>query len=171
MSTRLLLNNGTAYPVNDVFVGGVLDEAALFNYGLPKLTGTFAFAMFMANAAVSTKSPYISNSIYELTIFKIGALIVHCFLFWGKDIYKAFKSAKEGRYDDRHHEHMVKHYKEAPWWWYVAVLVVSFVLGLIVVLKEDISLPVWAYVVSLIVGIIVSPFVSSPKYLKFTKLR
>ncbi|KAJ6113800.1 OPT oligopeptide transporter [Penicillium sp. IBT 18751x] len=139
MSTKLLLNNGTSYPVHDVFVGGVLDEAALFKYGLPKLSGTFAFAMFMANAA-------------------IGALIVHCFLFWGKDIYKAFKSAKEGRYDDRHHEHMAKHYKEAPWWWYVVVLVVSFVLGLIVVLKEDVSLPAWAYVVSLVVGIIISPF-------------
>lgn len=61
MSTKLLLNNGTSYPVKDVFVDGVLDETALFNYGLPKLTGTFAFSMFMANAAVSTKSPYISK--------------------------------------------------------------------------------------------------------------
>ncbi|KAJ5631296.1 OPT oligopeptide transporter [Penicillium longicatenatum] len=139
MSTKLLMSNGTAYPVSDVFVDGVLDEAQLLNYGLPKLTGTFAFAMFMANAA-------------------IGALIVHCFLFWGKDIVAAFKKAREGRYDDRHHEHMAKHYKEAPWWWYIGVLVISFVLGLIVVLKENIGLPAWAYVVSLIVGIIVSPF-------------
>ncbi|KAJ5738118.1 OPT superfamily oligopeptide transporter [Penicillium malachiteum] len=141
MSTKLLMSNGTAYPVADVFVDGVLDEEALLEYGLPKLTGTFAFAMFMANAA-----------------FKIGALIVHCFLFWGKDIYAAFKKAKGGRYDDRHHEHMVKHYEEAPWWWYVTLLVISFILGLIVVLKEDISLPAWAYVVSLVVGIIISPF-------------
>ncbi|KAJ6017650.1 OPT oligopeptide transporter [Penicillium sp. IBT 35674x] len=139
MSTKLLMSNGTAYPVADVFVDGVLDEAQLLNYGLPKLTGTFAFAMFMANAA-------------------IGALIVHCILFWGKDIVAAFKKAREGRYDDRHHEHMAKHYKEAPWWWYIGVLVISFVLGLIVVLKENIGLPAWAYVVSLIVGIIVSPF-------------
>jgi hypothetical protein len=55
MSTKLLMSNGTAYPVSDVFVDGVLDEAQLLNYGLPKLTGTFAFAMFMANAAVRTK--------------------------------------------------------------------------------------------------------------------
>ncbi|KAJ6035895.1 OPT superfamily oligopeptide transporter [Penicillium herquei] len=141
MSTKLLMSNGTAYPVADVFIDGVLDEDALLEYGLPKLTGTFAFAMFMANAAS-----------------KIGALIVHCFLFWGKDIYAAFKKAKEGRYDDRHHEHMVKHYEEAPWWWYVGILVISFILGLVVVLKEDVSLPAWAYVVSLVVGIIISPF-------------
>lgn len=55
---------------------------------------------------------------------------------------------------------MAKHYKETPWWWYIVVLVGSFVLGLIVVLKENITLPAWAYVVSLIVGIIIAPFVS-----------
>ncbi|GKZ36028.1 hypothetical protein AbraIFM66950_006901 [Aspergillus brasiliensis] len=139
MSTELLLANGTAYPVSSVFPDGVLDKSALAEYGIPRLTGTFAFAMFMANAA-------------------IGALIMHCILFWGSDIKRAYQSAKQGRYDDRHHEHMSKHYKEAPWWWYVAVLVISFVLGLVVVLKENITLPAWAYIVSLIVGIIIAPF-------------
>lgn len=142
MSTRMLMNNGTSYPINDVFPGGVLDETALFKYGLPRLTGTFAFAMFMANAAM-------------------GALIAHCILFWGKDILRAYKSAREGRYDDLHHAHMAKHYKEAPWWWYIAVLVGSFILGLIVTLKENITLTAWAYVISLLVGCIIAPFVST----------
>lgn len=47
------------YPITDVFTGGVLNETALAEYGLPRLTGTFAYAMFMANASVSTK-PYTS---------------------------------------------------------------------------------------------------------------
>ncbi len=55
---------------------------------------------------------------------------------------------------------MAKHYKEAPWWWYAAVLVISFVLGLVVVIKENITLPAWAYIVSLILGILIAPFVS-----------
>jgi len=164
MSTKLLQANGKPYPTTKVFAGGVLDEAALIKYGLPKLAGAFAFAMFMANAAVSIKPLNLlyssSSSVHKLIIFKIGTLIVHCFLFWGKDIYKAFKKAREGRYDDPHHTHMTKHYKEAPWWWYVVVLVISFVLGLIVVLKEGITLPVWAYIVSLLIGTIVAPFVS-----------
>lgn len=63
MSTKLLMANGTAYPVHGVFIDGVLDEAALLKYGLPKLSGTFAFAMFMANAAVSIKQPFILHSI------------------------------------------------------------------------------------------------------------
>jgi uncharacterized membrane protein HdeD (DUF308 family) len=57
---------------------------------------------------------------------------------------------------------MVKHYKETPWWWYVAVLVISFILGLVVVIKENITLPVWAYIVSLLLGIFIAPFVSMP---------
>lgn len=55
---------------------------------------------------------------------------------------------------------MVKHYREAPWWWYIAVLVFSFVLGLIVVTTQNITLPAWAYVVSLLLGIIIAPMVS-----------
>lgn len=55
---------------------------------------------------------------------------------------------------------MAKHYKEVPFWWYGAVLLISFILGLIVVLNENVTLPAWGYVVSLIVGSIVAPFVS-----------
>lgn len=58
MSTRLLTQDGKKYPSAKVFVNGVLDKAALAQYGLPKVTGTFAYAMFMANAAVS-RSPHM----------------------------------------------------------------------------------------------------------------
>jgi hypothetical protein len=88
-------------------------------------------------------------------------LIAHCALFWGGDIAKAYKSARKGSYDDRHHTHMADCYKETPWWWYTIVLVISFVLGLVVVLKEDITLSAWAYIVSLLLGIIIAPFVSA----------
>ncbi|KAL1864950.1 hypothetical protein VTK73DRAFT_5579 [Phialemonium thermophilum] len=139
MSTRLRAQDGSPYPIDKAFPGGVLDTKIFEKYGIPRLTGSFAYAMFMANAA-------------------IGALIAHCVLFWGGDVSRAYKSAKKGRYDDRHHEHMVKHYKEAPWWWYIAVLVISFVLGLVVVVKENITLSAWAYVVSLLLGIVIAPF-------------
>ncbi|GAB7357564.1 hypothetical protein MBLNU459_g0075t2 [Dothideomycetes sp. NU459] len=139
MSTRLRSEDGSAYPISKIFTGGVLNEAALAKYGIPQLTGSFAYAMFIANAA-------------------IGALIAHVCLFWGKDIKKAYKSAKNGRFDDPHHTHMAKHYKETPLWWYLAVLVISFVLGLVVVLKENIKLPAWAYIVSLLLGTLIAPF-------------
>jgi len=56
MSTRLRSQDGSAYPVSSVFTGGVLNQTALETYGIPDLTGSFAYAMFMANAAVSTYS-------------------------------------------------------------------------------------------------------------------
>lgn len=56
MSTRLRSEDGSSYPSAKVFAGGVLDEAALAKYGIPRLTGTFAYSMFMANAAVSTET-------------------------------------------------------------------------------------------------------------------
>ena len=56
---------------------------------------------------------------------------------------------------------MAKKYKEVPWWWYALVLVVSFVLGLIVVLKENVTLTAWAYVIALLLGTVIAPFVSS----------
>jgi hypothetical protein len=52
MSTVFHTADGKRYPTSKVFPGGVLSESALAKYGLPELTGTFAFAMFMANAAV-----------------------------------------------------------------------------------------------------------------------
>ncbi|KAK4238673.1 OPT oligopeptide transporter protein-domain-containing protein [Achaetomium macrosporum] len=138
MSTRLRSEDGTSYPVEKVFAGGVLDKEALARYGLPRLSGSFAYSLLMANAA-------------------IGALIVHCVLFWGKDVVRAYKSARAGRHDDRHHAHMTKHYKETPWWWYIILLVISFVLGLIVVTTQNITMPAWAYIVSLLLGIFIAP--------------
>ncbi|KAJ0164769.1 Oligopeptide transporter 6 [Colletotrichum tanaceti] len=138
MSTRLRSEDGSTYPIAKVFSGGVLDREALTTYGIPRLTGSFAYAMFMANAA-------------------IGALVAHCFFFWGGDVKRAYQSAKSGRFDDRHHDHMTKHYKETPWWWYVIVLFISLVLGLVVVCTQNVTLPAWAYVVSLLLGIFIAP--------------
>jgi hypothetical protein len=54
---------------------------------------------------------------------------------------------------------MAKNYKEAPWWWYIALLVFSFILGLIVVTTQNVTLPAWAYVVSLLLGMFIAPLV------------
>lgn len=56
MSTTLRSADGSSYPITKVFDGGVLNEGSLAKYGIPRLSGSFAYAMFMANAAVSTSS-------------------------------------------------------------------------------------------------------------------
>ncbi len=52
MSTKLHTASGDSYPIQKVFTGGVLDHDALEQYGIPMLSGSFAYGMFMANAAV-----------------------------------------------------------------------------------------------------------------------
>ncbi|KAG5927112.1 hypothetical protein E4U60_000257, partial [Claviceps pazoutovae] len=153
MSTRLRTSDGKAYPTSKVFVGGILDKTAFAKFGIPRLTGSFAYALFMANAAIT----WMYKRADRKRLDQIGALIAHCALFWGGDFVKAYKSARAGRFDDRHHAHMAKHYREVPWWWYVLILIFSFILGLVVVVRENVTLPVWAYVAALLVGIVISP--------------
>jgi hypothetical protein len=57
MSTKLRSADGGSYPSAKLFVGGVLSQTALAQYGLPRLTGTFAYSLLMANAAVSWVHP------------------------------------------------------------------------------------------------------------------
>ena len=52
---------------------------------------------------------------------------------------------------DRHFAAMAG-YPEAPWYWYIGLLVLSFFAGLIVVLKGGTTLPVWGYIVALLTG-------------------
>ncbi|KAI6608971.1 hypothetical protein MCOR14_012086 [Pyricularia oryzae] len=138
MSTRLHSANGSIYPISQVFEAGQLDHAALERFGLPQLSGTFVWGLFMANAA-------------------IGGMITHCAVFYAKDIINSFKSANNDDFKDRHHNHMKANYKEAPWWWFAIVLFVSFSLGLIVVTTQNITLPWWAFMISLLLGCIIAP--------------
>lgn len=52
ISSTLRMYNGTAYPVGKIFPGGILDKSLLEKYGIPHLTGPFAWGLLMANAAV-----------------------------------------------------------------------------------------------------------------------
>jgi hypothetical protein len=84
MSTKLLNADGTKYPIAEVFVGGVLDTDALAKYGIPSLSGTFAYAMFMANAAVSTLAydSLISSRTKHL-LDRCPCSPLHSLLGWG----------------------------------------------------------------------------------------
>ena len=85
-------------------------------------------------------------------------MIAQFFFFWGKDVWRSLRGIKD-TVPDRHHQHMVKTYKEVPWWWYISVLVISFIFGLIVVLKEDVTLSAGGYVISLVIGSVIAPMV------------
>lgn len=63
MSTRLRTASGGVYQVAKVFNKGILDHEALESYGLPQLTGTYAWASMVGNGAVSC-FPFSHESVW-----------------------------------------------------------------------------------------------------------
>ncbi|KAI8968690.1 OPT oligopeptide transporter protein-domain-containing protein [Trametes punicea] len=64
----------------------------------------------------------------------------------------SFKQAKEKTQPDPHWQIVNKNYEEVPWYWYLALLVLAFFAGLIVIFKGQTTLPWYAYIVALLLG-------------------
>ncbi|EPQ30086.1 uncharacterized protein PFL1_02203 [Pseudozyma flocculosa PF-1] len=138
MSTSLFSSDGSKYPQNSVFVGGVLDRTRLAQHGFPSVAGTYAWGMLARNLA-------------------IGGMIAHVILFWGRDVIVAIKQSRNRSQPDRHWIAMQR-YRGAPWWWYAACILISFVLGLVISITENTTLQPGSYMGSLAVGSIIAPF-------------
>jgi OPT family oligopeptide transporter len=89
---------------------------------------------------------------YGLSFATISALIVHCALFYGKDIVAAAKNTKNVSKDV--HTKLYERYKEPSVWWYVGMFAIFVTLGVLSVvttpLKEQ--LPVWAFFFALLIA-------------------
>ncbi|TDZ31976.1 Oligopeptide transporter 4 [Colletotrichum spinosum] len=139
MSTSLFASNGTKWSTTAVLSGnGVIDYDKLDQAGLPHLTSSTVWGYLTASMA-------------------IGALITHVIIFYGKDMVDAWKQARSRTQPDVHYQAMLK-YKEVPMWWYLVLFVLTFVAGLVVNIKGETTLPVWGYIVSLLLGGFIAPF-------------
>ncbi|KAF6835534.1 peptide transporter mtd1 [Colletotrichum plurivorum] len=139
MSTALFASNGTRWSTTAVLNNrGVIDYDKLDQVGLPYITS-------------STVWGYLTSSM------AIGALITHVIIFYGKDMVDAWKQARSRTQPDIHYQAMLK-YKEVPMWWYLVLFVLTFIAGLIVNIKGETTLPVWGYIVSLLLGGFIAPF-------------
>ncbi|KAG6330638.1 hypothetical protein ID866_8453 [Astraeus odoratus] len=87
----------------------------------------------------------------------IGGLFAHCICFWGPYLRETLKNARTGIQPDPHWKAMQK-YKEVPFWWYICLLVLSFISGLIVILSGQTTLPLYSFIVALLLGSFVTPF-------------
>ncbi|KAF8814690.1 OPT superfamily oligopeptide transporter [Phlegmacium glaucopus] len=139
LSTSIFSSNGSIYQQSAVFDSHFqLNQTALDIVGLPALTGSNAWANLASNLS-------------------IGGLIAHVILFWGPYARDSFKLSPRKEQLDPHYQAMQK-YKEAPWWWYAILLCLSFIAGLVVVLKGQTTLPWWLYIVALLLGAFITPF-------------
>ncbi|VDB91635.1 unnamed protein product [Peniophora sp. CBMAI 1063] len=140
LSTSLYFPNGTKYKQSSVFTGpGVsLNVTALEEVGLPLMTGSNAWYNFCMNLGV-------------------GGLITHSVAFLIPMMRQSWAHWRARSYPDPHYQAMLK-YKEAPQWWYMALLVLGFVAGLIACTKGQTTLPAWSYIVALLLGVFITPF-------------
>ncbi|KAI1474854.1 putative OPT peptide transporter Mtd1 [Daldinia eschscholtzii] len=139
MSTALFSGNGTVFhPTAILNERGVVDDSKLKEVGLPYLTSSTVWGYFTQNVA-------------------IGALITHVIIFFGKDMVTAWKQARSRTQPDPHYQAMLK-YKEVPQWWYLALFGLCFFAGLAVNIIGETTLPVWGYIISLLLGSFIAPF-------------
>ncbi|KAH7131083.1 peptide transporter MTD1 [Dactylonectria macrodidyma] len=139
MSTSLFMKNGTVVSTTSIFNNnGSIDDVKLEEIGLPYMTSSTVWGYFTMNLA-------------------IGALITHVVIFFGKDMILSWKQARSRTQPDEHYQGMLK-YKEVPMWWYVVLFALCFLAGLVVNIQGDTTLPVWGYIVALLLGGFIAPF-------------
>lgn len=87
---------------------------------------------------------------YGMGFATLISTLTHVALFYGKDIWRR---ARNSRYEEPDvHLKLIRKYKEAPEWWFLAVFVISFVFGMVAAVCWDTHLPWWAYIVTIIIG-------------------
>lgn len=140
MSTALFKSDGSRFKQLSVMKTDSfeIDRDKLAATGVPHLTASTLWNYFGQNLA-------------------IGAMITHVIIFYGPSIVRTIKNARSGTLTDPHYQAMRK-YKEVPLLWYGIVFLLAVIAGIIVNVKGDTTLPVWGFIVSLALGIFISPF-------------
>ena len=89
---------------------------------------------------------YVSMSYsltYGLSFAAVTAIIVHTYLYHGKEIWAKFKDSRHGGEDV--HKRLMNAYPEVPEWWYMVITVIILGLGMFTVGYWPSGLPVWAF--------------------------
>ncbi|EPQ31325.1 uncharacterized protein PFL1_01509 [Pseudozyma flocculosa PF-1] len=87
---------------------------------------------------------------FALSFAAITAVIVHVVLFHGKQIVQQLRSS----YDDEKdvHARLMQRYPEVPKYWYAILFLITFGLGVGGIQGWDTGLPVWAFIIAMILG-------------------
>ncbi|KAH9889084.1 OPT oligopeptide transporter [Cubamyces lactineus] len=142
LSQLLFSENGTEYNqlaiLNDDFT---LNNTKLEQNGLPYY-------------AASQTLYQVSRTMY------IGAAVTHFFIWHFKDVWEVVRNLRTHECDDVHYQKM-KVYKEVPLWWFGAIFIVTFALGLGLCYAADSGLPWWGFIVALIFTTVFIPILGS----------
>lgn len=78
--------------------------------------------------------------------------LTHVALFYGPDVWNR---AKDSKYEEPDvHLKLMRRYREAPEWWFLATFAVSFSFGMIACQVWKTHLPWWAYIICILIGLV-----------------
>ncbi|KAH7884149.1 OPT oligopeptide transporter protein-domain-containing protein [Phlebopus sp. FC_14] len=87
---------------------------------------------------------------YGLSFATITATLVHAFIHFRKQIiHQARRSLRE---QPDVHARLMSKYPQVPEWWYLALFTTMFVLGVISIEAWPTHMPVWAFVIALLIA-------------------
>ncbi|KAI0340457.1 OPT oligopeptide transporter [Trametopsis cervina] len=89
---------------------------------------------------------------YGLSFASITATLTHTFIYYRKQIWVAARRSIHEQADI--HARLMSKYKQVPDWWYAVVFLAMFVFGIIVIEVWPTQMPVWAFVLALIISFV-----------------
>ncbi|EIW64935.1 OPT oligopeptide transporter [Trametes versicolor FP-101664 SS1] len=89
---------------------------------------------------------------YGTQFAMITAVVVHTFLWYRHDIVRQFRRSLRDEKDV--HSRLMMSYPEVPAWWYGSLFLVAFVFGVVAIEVYPTQFPVWAFILSLIIGFV-----------------
>lgn len=146
-----------------------LNQTALDDYGIPYFTPTYMLSILTNNLAIT--ATFTHMILYNWPVMKTALAMFSPYRLkrsldprnWNLRFYKATGERKEGEFDDPEldpHFRLMAAYKDVPNWWYAALLVISFIVGMVCIYEVQSTLPWWGFIVALLIGK-PDPFASS----------
>ncbi|TFK93530.1 OPT oligopeptide transporter [Polyporus arcularius HHB13444] len=135
----------------------ISSSGAFDNLGLPyNISAIITPDGLFDEAKYKAYSPlYLSATLqlaYGTQFAVITAVIVHTLLWYRGDIVRQFRRSLREEQDI--HARLMTAYPEVPVWWYALLFVISFIFGVVAIEVFPTQFPVWALVLSLVMGLV-----------------
>jgi OPT family small oligopeptide transporter len=125
-------NTGNQYNVTRILTPeSTFDAEAYHNYSPLFLSTTFALS-------------------YGLSFASITATLMHALLYFRKQIWIQARRSIHEQADI--HARLMARYRQVPEWWYLIIFISMFVLGVISIEVWPTQMPVWCFVVALVIS-------------------
>ncbi|OAA72327.1 small oligopeptide transporter, OPT family [Cordyceps fumosorosea ARSEF 2679] len=89
---------------------------------------------------------------YGMSFAALISTLVHVALFYGPDIWRRSRDMRSEEPDV--HLKLMRKYKEAPEWWFLAIFALSFAFGMIASQVWPTHLPWWAFIICIAIGLV-----------------